>query len=267
MKDDAPFAVVGQETRHAPPALRFEHLSAAYGPYRALFDVSFSIAPSSIVALLGSNGAGKSTVSRVATGLLPSTEGRVHINGIDVTGQPAFKIARLGVAHVPEGRAVFSSLTVEENLTLAFRQRAGRKLVADAVGRAYNTYPMLGERRKQRAGTLSGGQQRLLSLAKVLVSPPELLVADELCLGLAPLVVEAVYDGLRAISKAGTTLLVVEQQVERVLGIAQHAIILEHGAVAYDGGPSDVAEAMESILASRGERITLLNRGRDRGGL
>jgi branched-chain amino acid transport system ATP-binding protein len=259
VNDGGRLAVVGGAERSAPPALNFEHLSAAYGPYRALFDVSFSIAPGSIAALLGSNGAGKSTVSRVATGLLPSTEGRLYVNGIDVTGQPAFKTARRGVSHVPEGRAVFSSLTVEENLTIAFRQRLGRKLVNDALSRAYDTYPILCERRKQRAGTLSGGQQRLLSLAKVLVAPPQLLVADELCLGLAPLVVEAVYDGLRAMSEAGTTLLVVEQQVERVLDIAQHVLILERGAIAYDGGPSGALGAMEGILASRGERITLFS--------
>jgi branched-chain amino acid transport system ATP-binding protein len=259
VNEGALLAPVGKEERSESPALQFEHLSAAYGPYRALFDVSFSISPGSIVALLGSNGAGKSTVSRVATGLLPSTQGRLHINNVDVTGQPAFRIARRGVSHVPEGRAVFSSLTVEENLTIAFRQRPGRKLAPDALRRAYDTYPVLGERRKQRAGTLSGGQQRLLSLAKVLVAPPQLLVADELCLGLAPLVVEAVYDGLRAMNEAGTTLLVVEQQVERVLDIAQHVLILEHGAIAYDGGPSDALGAMEGILASRGERITLLS--------
>ncbi len=264
MNSDVQLTVVEPDLISAPPALQFEHVGAAYGPYRALFDVSFSVAPGSTVALLGSNGAGKSTVSRVATGLLPSTEGVVRVNGIDVTGESAFKIARRGVAHVPEGRAVFSSLTVEENLAIAFRQRLGQKHVPDALGRVYDTYPMLGERRKQQAGTLSGGQQRLLCLAKVLVAPPQLLIADELCLGLAPLVVESVYDGLGAMAGAGTTLLVVEQQVERILGMADHVIVLEHGAVAYDGDPSGAVEAVEGILASRGERITLVRSAGDR---
>ena len=133
-------------------------------------------------------------------------------------GLPAYKIARLGMAHVVEGRGVFSSLTVEENLTLAFRQRAGRQLLASNLERAYTAFPILGERRRQMAGTLSGGQQRLLSLAKVLVVPPKVLVADELSLGLAPVVVDTVYDGLDARSiGTGTALIVVEQQVSRVL--------------------------------------------------
>lgn len=243
----------------AAPALEFDHVSAAYGPYRALFDVSFSVPSGEVVALLGSNGTGKSTVTRVAAGLLPSTEGAVRINGSDVTGQSAFRIARMDVALVPEGRAIFSNLTVEENLTIAFRQRLGRKRVADSLVRAYDTYPVLQQRRSQRAGTLSGGQQRLLSLAKILVAPPSLFIADELCLGLAPVVVDAVYEGLRKASEAGTTLLVVEQQMDRVLEIADRAIVLEHGTVAYDGVSSGAAEAVESILASRGERPVLIS--------
>ena len=122
------------------------------------------------------------------------------------------------MAHVVEGRGVFSSLTVEENLVLAFRQRAGRKLLAENLERAYSAFAILGERRKQMAGTLSGGQQRLLSLAKVLVVPPQILVADELSLGLAPVVVDTVYEGLAEINRNGTALVVVEQQVHRVLG-------------------------------------------------
>ncbi len=242
----------------APPALELDRLSAAYGPYRALFDVSLRVPANGIVALLGSNGAGKSTIARVATGLLPSSAGTIRIGGIDVTGTPPFKIARLGVSHVPEGRAIFSDLTVEENLTLAFRLRLGRKRVPDLLVSAYDSYPILKERRKQRAGTLSGGQQRLLSLAKVLVVPPKLLVADELCLGLAPLIIDAVYEGLRKISRAGTALLIVEQQVDRVLEISNKAVIVEHGSIAYDGDPWGAAEAMEMILAARGERSVLV---------
>ena len=161
--------------------------------------------------------------------------GSISVGGRDVTGLPAYKIARAGVAHVPEGRGIFASLSVEENLVLTFRQRAGRQSVAGSLARAYEAFPVLGERRKQRGGTLSGGQQRLLSLAKVLVVPPKLLVADELSLGLAPVVVDAVYEGLREINRAGTALLVVEQQVDRVLSLAQEAVVLEHGAVAFDG--------------------------------
>lgn len=241
-------------------ALELDNLSAAYGPYRALFDVNLRVPAGGVLALLGSNGAGKSTVARVATGLLPPSRGEIRVNGTDVTGRPAFRIARMGVAHVPEGRGVFASLTVEENLSLVFRERAGRRQVPDLMTRAYDSFPLLKERRKQRAGTLSGGQQRLLSLARVLVVPQKVLVADELCLGLAPSVIETVYQGLRDINRSGTALLVVEQQVDRVLEIADRALILEHGEVAYDGAPGGAARAMEEILAARGEQPVLITK-------
>ena len=184
--------------------LSVRNVSAAYGPYRALFDVSFRVPERGIVALVGSNGAGKSTVARTVTGLVTASTGQVVFSGQDVTALPAYKIARLGMAHVVEGRGVFSTLTVEENLTLAFRQRAGRGKLKDNLERAYTAFPILGERRRQMGGTLSGGQQRLLSLAKVLVVPSKVLVADELSLGLAPVVVDAVYEGLREINGNGT---------------------------------------------------------------
>jgi branched-chain amino acid transport system ATP-binding protein len=236
------------------PALEVEHVSASYGPYRALFDVSFTVPARGITALIGSNGAGKSTVSRVVTGLLPSTSGIVRVNGRDVTGWAAYKIARAGTAHVPEGRGVFASLTVEENLRLVFRQRGGRRCVPDALARAYDAFPALGRRRGQAGGTLSGGEQRMLSLAKVLVLPPSLLVADEISLGLAPVVIDAVYEGLRKINGAGTALLVVEQQVDRVLDVAGSAVVLEHGAVAYSGSADGALAAVEQVMAARGDR-------------
>ena len=234
-------------------ALTLHNVSAAYGPYRALFDVSFRVPAGGVVALVGSNGAGKSTVARTVTGLLTATSGEIVFAGQDVTQLPAFKIARLGMAHVVEGRGVFSSLTVEENLTLAFRQRAGRRQLAENLTRAYEAFPILGERRRQVAGTLSGGQQRLLSLAKVLVVPPQVLFADELSLGLAPVVVDAVYEGLAQINRNGTALVVVEQQVHRVLTLATWAVVLEHGSVVYEGEPGGAANAVESLMARRVE--------------
>jgi branched-chain amino acid transport system ATP-binding protein len=233
--------------------LLLQHVSAAYGPYRALFDVSFSVPAGGIVALVGSNGAGKSTVARVVSGLVTASSGTVALCGHDVTGLPAYKIARLGMAHVVEGRGVFSSLTVEENLTLAFRQRAGRRLLASNLERAYTAFPILGERRRQMAGTLSGGQQRLLSLAKVLVVPPQVLIADELSLGLAPVVVDTVYDGLAEINRNGTALMVVEQQVSRVLSLASKAVVLDRGSVAYEGDPAGAGDAVEALMARREE--------------
>lgn len=233
--------------------LVLQHVSAAYGPYRALFDVSFSVPAGGIVALVGSNGAGKSTVARVVSGLVTASAGKVALGEHDVTGLPAYKIARLGMAHVVEGRGVFSSLTVEENLTLAFRQRAGRRLLAANLERAYAAFPILGERRRQMAGTLSGGQQRILSLAKVLVVPPQVLIADELSLGLAPVVVDTVYDGLAEINRNGTALMVVEQQVSRVLSLASKAVVLDRGSVAYEGDPAGAGAAVEALMARREE--------------
>ncbi len=239
----------------SPALLEADGLCASYGSYRALFGVSLEVPEGSAVALLGSNGAGKSTFARVLTGLVPASSGSVRLDGHDVTGMPAWRIARMGVAHVPEGRGIFSSLSVEENLSLSFRRRMGRGGIGEALDKAYAGFPILAERRRQQAGTLSGGQQRMLSLAKVLAVPPRLLVADELSLGLAPVVVDAVYDGLAEIRRAGTALLVVEQHIDRALALAEHAVLLAKGEVAWQGPPSGAAEAMERILGSgRAER-------------
>ncbi len=251
-------ATVDGGVREGAPALEVERVSASYGPYRALFDVSFDVPEGGITALIGSNGAGKSTVARVVTGLVATTAGSLRLSGRAITGLPAYKIARAGAAHVPEGRGVFANLTVEENLKLAFRQRGGRRSVGESLDRAYEAFPILGARRRQAGGTLSGGEQRILSLAKVLIVPPRLLVADEISLGLAPVMIDAVYDGLRRINGAGTALLIVEQQVDRVLDIAATAVVLEHGAVAYSGPASGAMEAVERVLAARGERTTML---------
>ena len=231
--------------------LSVRRVSAAYGPYRALFDVSFRVPDRGIVALVGSNGSGKSTVARTVTGLVTASAGQVIFSGRDITALPAYKIARLGMAHVVEGRGVFSSLTTEENLTLAFRQRAGRGKLKENLERAYTAFPILGERRRQIGGTLSGGQQRLLSLAKALVVPSKVLVADELSLGLAPVVVDTVYDGLREINRNGTALVVVEQQVNRALHLANWAVVLNHGTVAYEGDPAGAGKAIDALMPRR----------------
>lgn len=232
------------------PVLELRDVSAAYSSYRALFGVSFAVPEHGIVALLGANGAGKSTVARVATGLIAPTSGAVLVGGTDVSRASAHRIARKGVAHVPEGRGIFSSLTVEENLVLAFRRRAGRANVAAALERAYAAFPILSTRRRQLGGTLSGGEQRMLSLAGVLAVPPRLVIADELSLGLAPVVVDDVYAGLAAIHEQGSALLIVEQQVGRALALAQHAVLLARGAVQWQGPPAAARSEMEQLLAA-----------------
>jgi branched-chain amino acid transport system ATP-binding protein len=228
--------------------LELEHVSSAYGPFRAIFDVSFSVPEGSATALLGPNGAGKSTVARVCTGLVPVTSGHIRYAGEDVTGLPAWRMARMGIAHAPEGRSVFSSLTVEENLVLTFRQALGRKHMAEALGRAYAAFPRLGERRNQSAGTLSGGEQRILSLAKVLANPPRLLVVDELSLGLAPIVLDDVFRILGDIRSAGTTLLIVEQHVGRALQVSDHAVLLNQGRVMHHGPVSELGDVVDQLL-------------------
>jgi branched-chain amino acid transport system ATP-binding protein len=233
------------------PLFELDSVSASYSSYRALFGVSMSVAERGIVALLGSNGAGKSTLARVATGLVPATAGAVRLDGADITSLPAYQIARRGVAHVPEGRGLFSSLTVEENLTLGFRQKLGRKGVRAALERAFAAFPVLSERRRQMGGTLSGGQQRILSLARVLATSPRVLIVDELSLGLAPVVVDQVYEGLLTIRDTGCALIVVEQQVDRALAIADQAVLLAHGSVAWTGPAARASSAMEELLSGR----------------
>jgi branched-chain amino acid transport system ATP-binding protein len=175
----------------------------------------------------------------VATGLVPATSGRLLFDGKDVTKLPAWRLARLGIAHAPEGRSVFASLTVAENLELTFRQALGRSGMGKALDRVYERFPRLSERRAQMAGTLSGGEQRILSLARVLANPPRLLVVDELSLGLAPIMIDTVFQMLHEVRDQGTALLVVEQHVGRALELADEAILLSKGEIVMQA-PADV---------------------------
>ena len=175
--------------------------------------VSLKIEPGGAVALLGANGAGKTTVARVATGLVQASAGQVLVDGSEMTDSPTYAYARTGIVHAPEGRSIFATFTVEENLNLSFRSFLGKTKVRESLAKAFDLFPRLGERRSQMAGTLSGGEQRMLSLARVLVVQPRLLIADELSLGLAPIVVDEVYTTLEAIRSSGTALLIVEQHI------------------------------------------------------
>jgi branched-chain amino acid transport system ATP-binding protein len=230
--------------------LQLRDVQAGYGPFRALFGVSLAVREGSVLALLGSNGAGKTTVARVCSGLIKPTAGRVVFDGSDVTGQRPYRLVRRGIAQAPEGRSVFASLTVEENLLLPLRRALGRSGVAKGLERAYGLFPPLGQRRRQLAGTLSGGEQRMLALARVLANPPRLLVCDELSLGLAPIIVDEVYKTLSAIREAGTTLLIVEQHVGHALGIADDVAVLVKGRVTYDGPVAEMGDLSERLLPS-----------------
>jgi branched-chain amino acid transport system ATP-binding protein len=234
------------------PLLELRDVSAGYGPFRAIFDVSLEIPEGKVLALLGSNGAGKTTIARVASGLVRPTKGEVRFEGVRLDKLRPYRIARLGIIHAPEGRSVFASLTVEENLVLTFRREFGRRGASDALTRAYELFPRLGERRRQIAGTLSGGEQRMLSLARVLVHPPRLLIADELSLGLAPIIIDEVYKNLQAVRDAGTTLLLVEQYVGHALQIADEVAVLTKGTVAFRGPTDELGDLSEWLLPTPG---------------
>jgi branched-chain amino acid transport system ATP-binding protein len=231
------------------PVLELRDVTAAYGPVRALFGVSLGVGRGEALALIGPNGAGKTTVARVASGLVAPTLGAVVVDGADVTGSRPYQFARAGVAHAPEGRSVFATLTVEENLVLSFRRARGRNGVRSGLDLAFEMFPALEVRRRQVAGTLSGGEQRMLSMARVLVEVPKLLVADELSLGLAPIVVEQLYESLQRLRGTGTALLVVEQHVKHALELCDRVAVLDHGTVSWAGPSAEAGEHVHTHLA------------------
>jgi len=230
------------------PLLELRGVEASYGPFRSLFGVSFAVRERSVMALLGANGSGKTTVVRVCCGLLKPTAGQLFYEGRDITGLRAYKMARIGIVHAPEGRSVFSTLTVEENLALTFRQVFGRRGAREALRKAYDQFPRLGERRKQIAGTLSGGEQRMVSLARVLVHEPKLLITDELSLGLAPVIIDEVYSTLATIRDAGTSLLIVEQHVHQALTLADDVVVVAKGRVTLSGPVGELGDVSERLL-------------------
>jgi branched-chain amino acid transport system ATP-binding protein len=230
-----------------PPTLDVRDIEVQYGPFRAIFGVSFSIGRGTTVALLGPNGAGKSTIARTISGLVRPSKGSIIFDSTDISRTSAWKIARLGITQVPEGRGIFSSLSVSENLQLALRCQSSKSQVASLLNQAYETFPRLGERALQLAGTLSGGEQRILALARVLLIPPKLLIVDEMSLGLAPVIVDEVFAGLSAIKELGTSILLIEQHVNRALEFADQAVVLSKGEVILAGPVSELGD-MDRIL-------------------
>jgi branched-chain amino acid transport system ATP-binding protein len=224
--------------------LEVHGLDVHYGSSQALFGVSLSVAPGTVLALLGANGAGKSTFARSVSGLVSPSSGTVLFEGQDVTGLSAHRIRSLGLAYVPEGRGIFPGLTVIDNLRMAVGQEQRRDRPA-AIERAIERFPILGSRRTQRAGSLSGGEQQMLALARALAVSPKLIIADELSLGLAPLVTESVFEGLEAARQAGITIVLSEQYVHRALAMADHCVILTRGEVGWSG---PAAEAGQEVI-------------------
>jgi branched-chain amino acid transport system ATP-binding protein len=220
------------------PVLRVSELSARYGAARALDGVSFEVPANGALAVLGPNGAGKSTLARTLSGLVPATGGSVALCGRDITGLTATRIRRAGLVHLPEGRGVFPGLTVLENLRMAVV--SDRQARAGAPDRAFAIFPVLADRRRQLAGTLSGGEQQMLSLARALIVRPTLLIADELSLGLAPKLVDLVFDSLGRARADGVSVLMIEQFAGRALEFADRCLILRRGRVSWCG-PADAA--------------------------
>jgi branched-chain amino acid transport system ATP-binding protein len=215
--------------------LEVEELHAGYGELRALSGVSLRVAPGEIVALVGSNGAGKSTLLRAVAGLVRPRAGRIRWEGRDVVGVQPYRLVERGLALVPEGRRLFGRMTVEENLGLgAFTGRARREQAA-TLASVYATFPRLYERRRQRAGSLSGGEQQMVAIGRALMARPRLLMLDEPSLGLAPQVVEAMFQVFGEINRSGVAVFLVEQNVRAALVLAHRAYLLEHGQVVGEG--------------------------------
>jgi branched-chain amino acid transport system ATP-binding protein len=230
-------------TEPVEPVLELRGIRAAYGSIEVLHGVDLSIPAGTVVALLGPNGAGKSTTLQVACGLIPPTSGSVLLAGRDVTGVKAEDLARVGVTTIPEGRGIFPNLTVRENLLMATYAGVSMRHVESV---AYERFPRLKERRSQVAGTMSGGEQQMLAMARGLASDPALLLLDELSMGLAPLVVEELYGIVGQIAKSGTSILVVEQFARTVLGVADVAAIMVNGLVRKVGSPTDVEHELSA---------------------
>ena len=219
--------------------LELDHVSVSYGSMRALSDVSLVVPEGCVVALLGANGAGKTTMLRTISGLVRPDRGRIHMGGRNIARTAPHAISAMGVCHVPEGRGIFRSLTVAENLAMATYAKvsgAPEALIDEAVG----LFPVLGQRLQQTAGTLSGGEQQMLSLARALVARPRLLLLDEISMGLAPLITAELFDRIRQSAAAGTSMLLVEQYVDAALELADYGYVMEKGRIVDMGESTDL---------------------------
>jgi len=217
--------------------LELDGICAGYGAHQVLRDVSLTVPDGKVVALLGANGAGKTTLLRVASGLLRPGDGRMVLDGDDVTHASAVDLSRRGVCHVPEGRGVFRSLTVRENLVLQARQPDDA-----ALDRVMEAFPVIGTRLRQVAGTMSGGEQQMLALSRAYLSNPRIVLLDEVSMGLAPSVVDAIFVFLEQLARSGAALLLVEQYVARALRLADLVYILNRGRVAFAGEPAELED-------------------------
>ena len=233
------------------PALHVTALEVRYGTAQAVFGVDLTVGSGQMLAILGANGAGKTSLARAISGLVPAAAGRVELNGQDVTGWRADRRRKAGLVYIPEGRGLFPGLSVGDNLRMAVRPAGRRAERAGAMERATHLFPILRERVSQRAGSLSGGEQQMLALARALAVQPKVVIADELSLGLAPLVVDAVFEGVQAARAEGVSVVLIEQFVHRALALADTAAIMSRGRVEWTGQATDAGpEVLERYLGS-----------------
>lgn len=232
--------------------LKLERLCVAYGRFEVLEGISLTVGPGSVVTLVGANGAGKSTTLMAISGLRQVTSGRIVFEGVDITGLPPHEIVRLGIVQVPEGRRIFSRMSVEENLFMGAFLSPARETKVE-IENVFSLFPVLAQRRGQRAGTLSGGEQQMLALGRALMAKPRLLLLDEPSLGLAPTLVTQIFRMIRAIHDQGVTILLVEQNVHQALSIAGDAYVLEAGRIVLHDTPEKLLARDEIRRAYLGE--------------
>jgi branched-chain amino acid transport system ATP-binding protein len=223
--------------------LLLRSVSAGYGSFQALFDISLDIGDGEAVGVIGRNGAGKTTLMRVISGMIPIASGEMHLDGQSIAGLPAYRIVEHGIAHVPENRRLFPRLTVEENLRMGAYVTSGRTHFHRQLAHVYDLFPRLKDRSSQQAGTLSGGEQQMCAIARALMSCPKILLMDEPSAGLAPLVVEQVFDLVRRIRSEGLAVLIVEQNVQQVLGVVDRAYVIEVGTVKLAGTSAELKDS------------------------
>ncbi|NLY48451.1 MAG: ABC transporter ATP-binding protein [Clostridiales bacterium] len=220
--------------------LEVKDLQVFYGVIQAIKNISFKVNEGEIIALIGANGAGKTTILQTISGLITPKQGEILYNGTDLKKIPAYKIVAMGVAHVPEGRRVFSQLTVYENLLMGAYTRNDKKDIEETLRQVYKRFPRLEERKNQMAGTLSGGEQQMLAMGRALMSKPKIILMDEPSMGLSPILVEEVFDIIQSINKSGTTVLLVEQNAKKALSIAHRAYVIETGKIVLEGDAKEL---------------------------
>lgn len=225
------------------PVFVIKNLNVCYGAIQALRDVSLEVNEGEIITLIGSNGAGKSTTLRAISGLIPAASGSISLGGKELTKASPTQIVRAGIVQVPEGRRIFNDMTVYENLLMGTYLRGDKAQIRRDIESMYERFPILGKRKNQLAGTLSGGEQQMLAMSRALMARPKLLLLDEPSMGLSPVLVKEIFDLIQEINRAGTTILLVEQNANLALSIASRAYILETGQIAMSGDADELASS------------------------